>query len=831
MLVGRSDDIADVATRLRSKEKPVAIIGAPGIGKTTVVRAALASSGLRSLRGGALPTLSHISYLPLKRAVGVDLAGDGSAVAARVASIVGSGVLVIEDLHWADEETLTALPMLARRMRVLVTARDAGGSGPVRASLGASGCSIVELAPLEPDDSLRLATMLNGSLSGKELEDVVRGARGNPLIIRSLAEARATNLEDAVIARLQHLNDVTRHAIETLSLLGRPADERLLPVPVQDLLDSGFVYLEKGLLRMEHALIAESIAASIDEPRRIALHGEIADRLEDPAEAAVHHAAAERREEAYRTAIEAMAEAKQPGQRALLLKLAADNAPEGTSTKLQLEASKALIDAGCVTEGLQILERVQDRSPVERATILHHRAWAMMSIGRFEDAALSAERGLELVEGDDSELETRLQLRHAEAEVSEVAFGADATRFLRLVDVARRKDIEVDRALRVAGIALMQSGKPGALGLLSKSMQLAKADGSLINEFLAAVELIQLFFTQKRSDDGQALALAMAWRAHAEDLGNWEIGFRVEAVLNHLMKDGKYLGAVDELEVLLDRDTPMGTLRPRAEGVLIACLAELGMFERARARFGVLDDCAVGARARGEVASALARYHWLHGDPDAVLAVADADIALGPGRAVARLEADWARMELGLPVAYPETDPVLDYLEPAYYERAALAAMTGRGPGDDPAEMFNLARSRWDGVWAARTVRCRLGTGLALTKIGDIAGARVSLLEAEKIAEERHYEPLLRRIRRAAREAGLSRPSRAPASGRITAREREVLDLVASGSPTKEIAAELQIAPSTVETLIRNAMRKTGAATRLQAAASVLGEGRAEHVT
>ncbi|MPZ67957.1 MAG: hypothetical protein GEU71_00310 [Actinobacteria bacterium] len=139
-----------------------------------------------------------------------------------------------------------------------------------------------------------------------------------------------------------------------------------------------------------------------------------------------------------------------------------------------------------------------------------------------------------------------------------------------------------------------------------------------------------------------------------------------------------------------------------------------------------------------------------------------------------------------------------------------------------------MARVRWGGVWEARTVRCRLGAGLALTKLGDIAGARASLLEAEKIAEECHYEPLLRRIRKAAREAGLSRPSRAPAVGRITAREREVLGLVAAGSPTKEIAAELQIAPSTVETLIRNAMRKTGAATRLEAAAAVVSEAPAD---
>ena len=824
MLLGRSDDIADIAARLRVWERSVAIVGAPGIGKTTVAGAAVSATGLPSRRGGALPTLSHVSYLPLKRAAGIDLAGDGTAVAAKMTAIVGAGVLVIEDLHWADEETLAALPLLARRMRMLVTARDADRSGSVGAALEECGCAVIELAPLDPNDARLLATELNGSLRGKGLEDVVRGARGNPLMIRSLAEAPAANLVDSVRARLDLLSDETRHAVETLSLLGRPADTRLVPGPVEDVLASGFVYLEREHLRIEHALIAESIAESIDDDRKISLHGEIADRLDDPAEAAVHLAAAQRYEEAYRTAVEAMAKSTQPGQRALLLKLAANNAPEETWTELQIEASKALIDAGRVKEGVEILDRVTDRGPEERATVLHHRAWALLSMGRFEEAARLAAQGLGLVGGDDSPIETRLQLRHAEAEVSEVAFGEDVARYTQLVDIARKKGVEVDRALRVAGIALMNAGEPGAQSLLTQAIQQAQVDGNLINEFLAAVELIQLFFTQKRGDHGQALALAMAWRAHSEDLGSWEVGFRVEAVLNHLITSGKYLGAVDELEILLDRDTPMGTLRPRAEGVLVACFAELGLFERARARFGILEAFAIGPRARGEVASAMTRYHWLHGDPEATIAAAVADLPKGPGRAVAQLEADWARMELGIPVAHPETDPVLEYLEPAYFERAALAAMTGSDSGDDPVEMFNAARSRWNGVWEARTVRCRLGAGLALTRMGDVAGARTSLLEAEKIAEECHYEPLLRRIRKAAREAGLSRPSRAPAAGRITAREREVLGLVATGAPTKEIAGELQIAPSTVETLIRNAMRKTGSATRLEAAAVVVSE-------
>jgi DNA-binding CsgD family transcriptional regulator len=55
--------------------------------------------------------------------------------------------------------------------------------------------------------------------------------------------------------------------------------------------------------------------------------------------------------------------------------------------------------------------------------------------------------------------------------------------------------------------------------------------------------------------------------------------------------------------------------------------------------------------------------------------------------------------------------------------------------------------------------------------------------------------------------------------GDLTAREREVLDLVGSGRVEAEIADALGIARSTVATLLRSSMAKLGAQTRVEAAA------------
>jgi PAS domain S-box-containing protein len=60
---------------------------------------------------------------------------------------------------------------------------------------------------------------------------------------------------------------------------------------------------------------------------------------------------------------------------------------------------------------------------------------------------------------------------------------------------------------------------------------------------------------------------------------------------------------------------------------------------------------------------------------------------------------------------------------------------------------------------------------------------------------------------------------------KLTAREREVVKLVALGSTTRQVAAELSLSPDTIRSHVRNAMAKTGAHTRAQLVALVLAEG------
>ena len=63
----------------------------------------------------------------------------------------------------------------------------------------------------------------------------------------------------------------------------------------------------------------------------------------------------------------------------------------------------------------------------------------------------------------------------------------------------------------------------------------------------------------------------------------------------------------------------------------------------------------------------------------------------------------------------------------------------------------------------------------------------------------------------------------------LTPRELEIVERVALGRSTPQIAADLNLSPATVRSHVRNAMVKTGAHTRAQLVALMLGDGLARN--
>jgi DNA-binding NarL/FixJ family response regulator len=97
----------------------------------------------------------------------------------------------------------------------------------------------------------------------------------------------------------------------------------------------------------------------------------------------------------------------------------------------------------------------------------------------------------------------------------------------------------------------------------------------------------------------------------------------------------------------------------------------------------------------------------------------------------------------------------------------------------------------------------------ARTAIAD--GDRAGLARVRHSAELAGYRTLLGPI-----DAGFG--PRKPTDDPLTAREREVLDLVARGWSNRQIADQLRISPKTVSVHVSAILAKLGAATRTEAA-------------
>lgn len=152
------------------------------------------------------------------------------------------------------------------------------------------------------------------------------------------------------------------------------------------------------------------------------------------------------------------------------------------------------------------------------------------------------------------------------------------------------------------------------------------------------------------------------------------------------------------------------------------------------------------------------------------------------------------------------------------FEFDALALVRG----DDPrtaAQVFDDAADHWSGVHARGELRCRFGAAESRRLAGEQTRAIDQLTAVERVCVEAGYGPLLQRVRRSLRLAGVQRRGRRSTSdGPLSPREAEVIELVGKGLTSRDIATRLGIARTTVETQITAAMNKLGARTRLQAA-------------
>ncbi|HEY3191259.1 MAG TPA: AAA family ATPase, partial [Solirubrobacterales bacterium] len=226
----------------KSKGRLVLIGGEAGVGKTSLLREFCDRSpdSVRVLWGACEALLTPGPLGPLFDVAEVtrgeleELVSTGARpheVTSALLRELGSRratVLVLEDLHWADEATLDVVQLLGRKVEtistlVLASYRDdeLDGGHPLRVVLGelatARAVTRLDLSPLSAD-----AVGLLAAPHGVDAEDLYRRTGGNPFFVTEALAAEAQELprtvRDAVLARARRLNPAARTLLDAVAV-------------------------------------------------------------------------------------------------------------------------------------------------------------------------------------------------------------------------------------------------------------------------------------------------------------------------------------------------------------------------------------------------------------------------------------------------------------------------------------------------------------------------------------------------------------------------------------------------------------------------------------
>lgn len=355
-------------------------------------------------------------------------------------------VMTIDNLQWGDRDSMSLLIDLIRPpapppllLLVAYRSEEATGSEAVRMLLrsirtaGINGRHLI-VGRLNDEETRALVASRLGedSQEAKKYADaLVAEARGNPFFIDELvryilvgaapADGTATiRLEEAILARIDHLSEDARRLLELVAISGRPMEQSVIADAVDlgpryasviALLRAGCLIRTRGTgdydrVEIYHDRIRETMVQRLDENYVCSLHARLARALEvsktaspealvfhfhgagdderagDHASRAADKAAEalafDRAAELYRIAIEylpeeirhqrelqtklgdALANAGHGGKAAEEYLQAAQDARPAQALELKRRAAEQLLRAGYVDEGLDTLSRVLD---------------------------------------------------------------------------------------------------------------------------------------------------------------------------------------------------------------------------------------------------------------------------------------------------------------------------------------------------------------------------------------------------------------------------------------------------------------------------------------
>lgn len=311
--VGRGPELERLATAWRRVEsgggtaQVVLLAGEAGIGKSRLAARFAAEAGAAgaTVLYGACEEQALVPYEPFAEAVG-EATADREEIESRLAAAAAAGpvVLVLDDLHLADRNTLALLARVARgsageRLLVLGAYRDADAIGtPLLGAIAElrRHCD-VERVPVEGLSVDEVAMLLEGVADPRRIHE---RTDGNPFFVRELARHLAErrdaagdvpeSVSDVVLARAARLSRRSADVLAAAAILGVSFEVSVLELLLgeRELLNALDEASAAGLLddaasgryRFAHALTRDAVYGSIGLVRRAELHRRAAAALE-----------------------------------------------------------------------------------------------------------------------------------------------------------------------------------------------------------------------------------------------------------------------------------------------------------------------------------------------------------------------------------------------------------------------------------------------------------------------------------------------------------------------------------------------------------------------
>jgi predicted ATPase/DNA-binding CsgD family transcriptional regulator len=374
--VGRADELARLEGALRAavdrRSATVVVGGEAGVGKTRLVQefgaraqergARVLAGGCIQLSGGGLPYGPVMEALrgltrDLEPAELRELLGpmDGSLIPLlptlerppagqleRPAGEFGQAwlfelllrfldrlsaqapiMLIVEDLHWADQSTLDLLRFLVgmlgrERLLLIATYRsdELHSAHPLRTMLAELDRSRrVEHLQLPRFDREELAELLGGILKAPPapeiLDRVLSRSQGNAFIAEELIAAGdseasghlAPRLQGLLLARITALAEDTKLVLQVAATIGRQADHDLLVAAsqlpqlrllngIREAVDRQVLVAEHDAYRFRHVLLQEAVYGELLPGERRRLHAAVAHALTENPHAGIRPATA-----------------------------------------------------------------------------------------------------------------------------------------------------------------------------------------------------------------------------------------------------------------------------------------------------------------------------------------------------------------------------------------------------------------------------------------------------------------------------------------------------------------------------------------------------------